>query len=60
MSQWTQSWGRDINSIRKARILRNKNRILQVDKFINPVQRQHAIRELDDWVEILEEAMANN
>ena len=60
MTQWSKSWGRDKNSDRKTRILRNKNRILQVDKFINPEQRQHAIRELDDWVEILEQTISKH
>ena len=60
MTQWSKSWGRDKNSDRKARILRNKNRILQVDKFINPEQRQHALRELDDWVEILEQTISKH
>ncbi len=60
MRNWSKSWGRDKNSDRKARILRNKNRILQVDKFINPEQRQHAIRELDDWVEILEQTISKH
>jgi len=57
LSEWTRSWGREMNSARDARILRNKNRILQVDKFITPEQRLHAIRELDDWVEILEQTI---
>jgi len=60
MRNWSKSWGRDKNSDRKARILRNKNRILQVDKFINPEQRQHALRELDDWVEILEQTISKH
>ena len=60
MRNWSKSWGRDKNSDRKARILRNKNRILQVDKFINPEQRLHALRELDDWVEILEQTISKH
>ena len=60
MRNWSKSWGRDKNSDRKARILRNKNRILQVDKFINPEQREHAIRELDNWVEILEQTISKH
>jgi len=60
MRKWSKSWGRDKNSDRKARILRNKNRILQVDKFINPEQREHAIRELDNWVEILEQTISKH
>jgi hypothetical protein len=60
LSDWTRSWGRKMNSARDARILRNKERILQVDKFITPEQRLHAIRELDDWVGILEEIITNH
>ena len=60
MRNWSKSWGRDKNSDRKARILRNKNRILQVEKFINPEQRLHALRELDDWVEILEQTISKH
>ena len=60
MRKWSKSWGRDNNSDRKARILRNKNRILQVEKFINPEQRLHALRELDDWVEILEQTISKH
>ena len=60
MRNWSKSWGRDKNSDRKARILRNKNRILQVEKFINPEQRLHALRELDDWIEILEQTISKN
>ncbi|MDC0246622.1 DUF6279 family lipoprotein [Deltaproteobacteria bacterium] len=60
MRNWSKSWGRDKNSDRKARILRNKNRILQVEKFINPEQRLHALRELDDWIEILEQTISKH
>ena len=60
MRNWSKSWGRYKNSDRKARILRNKNRILQVEKFINPEQRLHALRELDDWVEILEQTISKH
>ena len=60
MRNWSKSWGRDKNSDRKVRILRNKNRILQVEKFINPEQRLHALRELDDWIEILEQTISKH
>ena len=45
---------------RMARILRNKKRILQVDKFVTPEQRLHALRELDEWLEILEQTIINH
>ena len=57
---WVSRWDSNENFERKARILRNKKRILQVDKFINPEQREHAILELDDWVEILEQTISKH
>ena len=57
---WISRWDSNENSERKARILRNKKRILQVDKFISSEQRLHAIRELDDWVEILEQTIEDH
>ncbi|MEC9011429.1 MAG: DUF6279 family lipoprotein [SAR324 cluster bacterium] len=58
--RWISRWDSNENSERKARILRNKKRILQVDKFISSEQRLHAIRELDDWVEILEQTIVDH
>ena len=57
--QWTISWEGKTNSTRKARIFRNKKRVLQIDKILTAEQRLHAVRELDDWVEILEETIEN-
>ena len=57
---WVSRWDSNENFERKARILRNKKRILQVDKFITSEQRMQAIRELDDWVEILGEMIVNH
>ena len=54
---WISRWDSNENSERKVQILRNKKRVLQVDKFISSEQRLHAIRELDDWVEILEQTI---
>ena len=34
--------------------MRNKKRILQVDKILTPEQRMHAVRELDEWIEIID------
>ena len=48
------NWGGESDSERRARILRNKKRILQVDKLLTPEQRMHAVRELDEWIEILD------
>ena len=55
--QWTQSWQSETNPLRDARIQRNKKRILQFDAILTPLQRQHAVRELDDWIETLDTAI---
>ena len=57
--QWFLSWEGETNPARKARIIRNKKRILLIDAILTPGQRLHAVRELDDWVEILEETIEN-
>ena len=57
--QWSLSWESETNPARKARIIRNKKRILLIDAILTPGQRLHAVRELDDWVEILEETIEN-
>ena len=48
------NWAGETYSAKRARILRNKKRILQVDKLLTPEQRMHAVRELDEWIEILD------
>ena len=48
------NWGGETDSARRARIIRNKKRILQVDKLLTPEQRMHAVKELDEWIEILD------
>ena len=58
--QWTQSWQSETNPRRDARIQRNKKRILQFDAILTPLQRQHAVRELDDWIETLDTAIVNH
>jgi len=57
--QWFLSWDGEINPSRKARIIRNKKRILLIDAVLTLEQRLHAVRKLDDWVEILEETIEN-
>ena len=54
------NWAGETDSAKQARILRNKKRILQVDKLITPEQRIHAARELDEWIEILDEIIMDN
>ena len=58
--QWLQSWQSETNPVRHVRIQRNKKRILQFDKILTPLQRQHAVRELDDWIETLDTAIVNH
>ena len=48
------NWTGETESAKRARIMRNKKRILQVDKLLTPEQRMHAVKELDEWIEILD------
>jgi len=54
------NWAGETDSAKQARILRNKKRILQVDKLLTPEQRIHAVRELDEWIEILDRLIVDN
>ena len=54
------NWAGETDSAKQARILRNKKRILQVDKLLTPEQRMHAVRELDEWNEILHRIIMDN
>ncbi len=57
--QWSLSWEGDTNPARKTKIIQNKKRILLIDAILSPEQQLHAVRELDDWLEILEEKIEN-
>ena len=57
--QWSLSWEGETNPARKTKIIQNKKRILLIDGILSPEQQLHAVRELDDWVEILEEKIEN-
>jgi len=57
---WTINWGNDSKNLREERILRNKKRILKVEKILTSDQRSHALQELDYWKEVLEETIADN
>jgi len=59
LHQWIESWQSETNPARKVRNQRNKKRILQFDAILTPLQRQHAVRELDDWIETLETTIIN-
>ncbi len=54
------NWSGEDNHARQARILRNKKRILQIDNLLTTEQRMHAIRELDEWIEILDSIIMDN
>ena len=54
------NWAGETDSAKQDRILRNKKRILQVDKHLTPEQRMHAVRELDEWIEILDRIIMDN
>ena len=54
------NWAGETDSAKQARILRNKKRILQVDKLLTPEQRINAVRELDEWIEILDAIILDN
>ena len=57
--QWSLSWEGETNPARKTKIIQNKKRILLIDAILSPEQQLHAVRELDDWLEILEEKIEN-
>ena len=57
--QWSLSWEGDTNPARKTKIIQKKKRILLIDAILSPEQQLHAVRELDDWLEILEEKIEN-
>ena len=59
LQKWTHNMVNDENQKRKRRILRNKKRILQVDRILTDEQRLHALKEIDYWIEILEQTTGN-
>jgi len=64
LETWLQrsviNWAGESDSAKQARILRNKKRILQVDSLLTPDQRLHAVRELDEWIEIIDRIIMDN
>ena len=48
------NWAGETDYAKHVRLMRNKKRILQVDKILTPEQRMHAVRELDEWIEIID------
>jgi len=59
LRNWTRSWVTNSDPKRKKRIIRNKKRILEVDKILTPEQRLYAIGELDSWIDIIEDTIEN-
>jgi hypothetical protein len=57
LSRSVNNWGGETDAEKQARILRNKKRILDVDKVLTPEQRHHAVRELDEWIEFLDKTI---
>jgi len=64
LEKWLRKWTIDTtsnsNPKRKKRILRNKRRVLMVDEILTPEQRNHASKELDYWIEVLEQIIEEN
>ena len=54
------NWAGETDSAKQARILRNKKRILQVNSLLTPDQRIHAVRKLDEWIEIIDRIIMDN
>ena len=54
------NWAGETDYAKQARILRNKKRILQVEKLLTSEQLIHAVRELDEWIEILDKLIVDN
>ena len=48
------NWAGETDYAKQVRLMRNKKRILQVDKLLTREQRIHAVRELDEWIKILD------
>ena len=57
--KWFLSWQGVSDSARKVRTLRNKKRVLQIDRVLTPEHRLHAVQELDVWLENLEQIIVN-
>ena len=63
LTEWVETWGRSSNTPeeraqRQARELRNRQRILAVDQLLTPEQRQHAVAELQGYIDQMHELAA--
>ena len=63
LAYWFRNWSESNNSnalkMRKKRIRRYMHRILQVDSLFTPIQRKHAIKEIQDWIDQMKRAIPN-
>ena len=63
LDHWFRNWTdpKDARSHerRKQRILRNMNRILQVDTLLLQEQRDHAVGEIEIWIKRFEDGLPN-
>ncbi len=57
LREWTSNWTNNANPKRKKRILKNKKRILEVNKILTAEQRLFALKELDSWIKVFEETI---
>ncbi|MBC8259811.1 MAG: hypothetical protein H8E38_12400 [SAR324 cluster bacterium] len=57
---WFLSWEGENNAAREKRLQRNKKRIMLVDQLLTAEQRLHAVRELDDWIDVLEQTIIDH
>ncbi len=59
LSEWVETWGNPDTPAeraqRQARALRNRERMLAVDGLLTPEQRQHAITELQEYIDQMRE-----
>ena len=63
LTEWVETWGRSSNTPeeraqRQARALRNRQRILAVDQLLTPEQRQHAVAELQEYIDQMHDLAA--
>ena len=61
LRNWLRSWTDPADPVEKdrrnRRIRRNMRRILQIDALLTTKQRQHAVTELQDWIDVMQRAL---
>jgi len=62
LKEWARSWNNPSDpqhkAKRQARTLRERKRILAVDRLLTPEQRQHAVAELQEYIDQMRELAA--